>query len=68
MNNTPMSICGEMAGRPLEACCLVALGFNTLSMPVTGIGPVKSALLALDAEKLRQVIEPHININTHGVF
>ena len=64
MNNTPMSICGEMAGRPLEACCLVALGFNTLSMPVTGIGPVKSALLALDAEKLRQVIEPHININT----
>jgi len=33
-------------------------------MPVTGVGPVKSALLALDAEKLRQVIEPHININT----
>jgi phosphotransferase system enzyme I (PtsP) len=63
-NNTPVSVCGEIAGRPLEACCLVALGYDTLSMPVTGIGPVKSALLALDAEKLRAVIDPNININT----
>lgn len=63
-NNTPISICGEIAGRPLEACCLVALGYDTLSMPVTGIGPVKSALLALNAEKLRALIEPNININT----
>lgn len=63
-SNTPISICGEMAGRPLEACCLVALGYDTLSMPVTGIGPVKSALMALDVAKLRALIEPHININT----
>ncbi|CAM3693029.1 phosphoenolpyruvate--protein phosphotransferase [Litorimonas haliclonae] len=64
MNDTPVSVCGEIAGRPLEAACLVALGYETLSMPVTGIGPVKSALLALDAEKLRAEIEPHLNINT----
>lgn len=63
-SDTPVSVCGEIAGRPLEACCLVALGFDTLSMPVTGIGPVKSALLALDAEKLRAVIEPNINVTT----
>ena len=64
MNNTPVSVCGEIAGRPLEAACLVALGYETLSMPVTGIGPVKSALLALDAGKLRAELEPHLNINT----
>ena len=64
VNNTPVSVCGEIAGRPLEAACLVALGYETLSMPVTGIGPVKSALLALNAEKLRAEIEPHLNINT----
>lgn len=63
-SGTPVSVCGEIAGRPLEACCLVALGFDTLSMPVTGIGPVKSALLALDVEKLRAAIEPHINIHS----
>ena len=38
---TPVSVCGEMAGRPLEAFALVALGFERLSMPPAGIGPVK---------------------------
>lgn len=53
-----------MAGRPLEAICLVALGFEALSMPVTGIGPVKAALLALDAEKLNRLITPLITIDS----
>jgi len=35
---TPVSVCGEMAGRPLEAFALVALGFDQLSMPPAGIG------------------------------
>lgn len=60
----PISLCGEMAGRPLEAICLVALGFEALSMPVTGIGPVKAALLALDAEKLNRLITPLITIDS----
>lgn len=64
INNTPVSVCGEIAGRPLEAACLVALGFHTLSMPVTGIGPVKSALMAIDAEELRALILPNIKITT----
>ena len=63
-NGTPVSVCGEIGGRPLEAITLVALGYEALSMPVTGIGPVKSALLKLDAEKLRKVIEPHISVTT----
>ena len=60
----PVSLCGEMAGRPLEAVCLVALGFESLSMPVTGIGPVKAALLALDSEKLNKLITPLISIES----
>lgn len=60
----PLSLCGEMAGRPLEAICLVALGFQALSMPVTGIGPVKAAILALDAEKLNGLITPLITIDS----
>jgi len=57
-NNTPVSVCGEIAGRPLEAVTLVALGYRTLSMPVTGIGPVKAALLKLDAQDLASEIIP----------
>jgi phosphotransferase system enzyme I (PtsP) len=63
-NNVPVSVCGEIAGRPLEALTLIALGYDSLSMPVTGIGPVKAAILKLNAQKLFGRIEPHININT----
>jgi len=63
-NNTPVSVCGEIAGRPLEAITLTALGYKTLSMPVTGIGPVKAALLKLDAQDLAEMIMPHINVES----
>ncbi len=58
--NTQLTVCGEMAGKPLEAICLTALGYTNLSMPVTGIGPVKSALLALDAGKLAALLKPKV--------
>ena len=60
----PVSICGEMAGRPIEAVTLVALGFEALSMPVTGIGPVKAAIMALNAERLNSLITPLITIDS----
>ncbi len=63
-NNTPVSVCGEIAGRPLEAACLVALGYETLSMSATGIGPVKSTLMALDAGELRELIVPNIKVTS----
>ncbi|MEO6339805.1 MAG: phosphoenolpyruvate--protein phosphotransferase [Caulobacteraceae bacterium] len=49
-SGTPVSVCGELAGRPLEAFALIALGFNRLSMPPAGIGPVKRMVLSLDRD------------------
>ena len=63
-SNTPVSVCGEMAGRPLEAAALVALGYQSLSMPVTGIGPVKSTLMGLNAEALKDAILPDLRVTT----
>ena len=51
---TPVSVCGEMAGRPLEAFALVALGFDRLSMPPAGLGPVKQMVLSCDREAARR--------------
>ena len=65
-NGKQASVCGAIAGRPLEAITLVALGYTTLSMPVTGIGPVKSAILKLDAAKLRAKLDPHIRIDSRS--
>jgi len=45
----PLSMCGEMAGNPIEAMVLIALGFRTLSMAGTAIGPVKMMIRSLDA-------------------
>ncbi len=44
----PLSICGEAAGRPLEAMAFVALGFTRLSAPASGVGPVKQMTLSLN--------------------
>jgi phosphotransferase system enzyme I (PtsP) len=47
-SGTPVSVCGEAAGRPLDAFALIALGFERLSMPPAGIGPVKRMVLSTD--------------------
>lgn len=51
-HDVPISLCGEMAGRPLEAMTLVALGFRKLSIPPAAVGPVKAMILELDAADL----------------
>ncbi len=51
---TPVSVCGEIAGRPLEAFALISLGFSRLSMPPAGVGPVKAMVLSLDREAGRR--------------
>jgi phosphotransferase system enzyme I (PtsP) len=53
-SGTPVSVCGEIAGRPLEAFALIALGFDRLSMPPGGLGPVKQMVLSTDREAARR--------------
>jgi len=53
---TRLSFCGEDAGRPIEATCLAALGFRTLSMRPASIGPVKSLLRRSDLGELRELL------------
>jgi len=51
---TPVSICGELAGRPLEAFALLTLGFTRLSAPAGGVGPVKRMILSTDLAAARR--------------
>jgi phosphotransferase system enzyme I (PtsP) len=43
-----LAVCGEMAGRPVEALALLAIGVRTLSMSPGAIGPVKAMIRSLD--------------------
>ena len=51
----PANLCGEMAGKPLEAMALIGAGFRSISMVPAAIGPVKSMVLALDRDKLAAI-------------
>jgi phosphotransferase system enzyme I (PtsP) len=49
----PLSLCGEMAGQPLDAMALIGIGFRNLSMAPPAIGPVKSMVRSLDLGRLQ---------------
>ncbi|WP_422001508.1 phosphoenolpyruvate--protein phosphotransferase [Reyranella sp.] len=46
-----LSVCGEMAGRPVEALALLAIGVRSLSMAPGAIGPVKAMVRSLDLDE-----------------
>ena len=54
---TPVSFCGEDAGRPIEAMCFAAMGLRTLSMRPASIGPVKHLLRRVDLGQVKEVID-----------
>jgi phosphotransferase system enzyme I (PtsP) len=56
-HNVPLNLCGEMAGRPIEAMALIGLGFRSISMAPASVGPVKAMILSLDAGNLAQRLD-----------
>ena len=63
----PLTLCGEMAGRPLEAMALIGLGFRSLSLAAPSIGPLKAMILSLDAAKLEEKLLPLIASNNDSI-
>jgi phosphotransferase system enzyme I (PtsP) len=51
-HNVPLNLCGEMAGKPIEAMALIGLGFRSISMAPASVGPVKAMVLSVDAGEL----------------
>ncbi|MDY6407631.1 MAG: phosphoenolpyruvate--protein phosphotransferase [Pseudomonadota bacterium] len=77
----PCSVCGEMAGRPLEAMALIGLGFHRLSMNPAALGAIKavvrtmnqgdlSAYLDRQLETVSENLREHLRLFAvdHGVF
>jgi len=60
-HHTPVTLCGEMGGKPLEAIALAAIGYRGLSMSPSAIGPVKAAILATDLAATRDFLQPMID-------
>ena len=62
-HETPVTLCGEMASKPLSAMALLGIGFRSISMSPTSIGPVKAMLLGLDVDQLGR--ELHAALDDH---
>lgn len=62
-SNTPLSFCGEDAGRPIEAICLAALGITTLSMRPASVGPVKHMISNINLHDIYRAIETARSLN-----
>ncbi|MGU3573894.1 phosphoenolpyruvate--protein phosphotransferase [Brucellaceae bacterium C25G] len=60
-HNVPVTLCGEMAGKPLTAMTLVGLGFRSISMSAATIGPVKAMLGSLDTDKLGRLLKAELD-------
>jgi phosphotransferase system enzyme I (PtsP) len=52
----PVSLCGELGGRPLEAMTLLGLGFRSFSVPSASVGPVKRMVRSANCERLETAV------------
>jgi len=69
-HQTPITLCGELAGYPLAAMSLIGLGYESLSMTPSAVGPVKAMVLSLNAKKLahellKELAQPSVT-NLHN--
>ena len=57
----PVSLCGEMASRPLEAIALMALGFRSLSISPFNVASIKMLIRALDIGFVTSYLIPQLD-------
>jgi phosphotransferase system enzyme I (PtsP) len=62
-----LSICGEMASRPLEAMTLLGLGVRQLSVTPAAVGPIKAMLRSLRCGRLARYLEQLYDLPDHSV-
>jgi phosphotransferase system enzyme I (PtsP) len=57
----PVTVCGELASQPIGALALAAIGYRSLSLTPSAVGPVKAMLLDLDSGKAAGFLCPLID-------
>lgn len=65
--DVPVTMCGELAGHPIEALALLAIGMTSLSMGASSIGPIKEMVLSLELEPIRKVVAAALSEGADGI-
>lgn len=66
-HNKPVTMCGELAGKPMEALALMAIGMTKLSMGPASIGPIKELVLNLDLKPIQASVAAALSVGADGV-
>jgi phosphotransferase system, enzyme I, PtsP len=62
----PATVCGELASLPIGALALVAIGYRSLSLTASAVGPVKAMLLDIDTRKAAAMLCASIEKSSGG--
>jgi phosphotransferase system enzyme I (PtsP) len=66
-NHTPVTLCGELAGKPISAMALIGLGYRSISMSPASIGPVKAMLTELPLDELKAFFDDNLMAPAQGL-
>jgi phosphotransferase system enzyme I (PtsP) len=55
-HDTPVTLCGEMASRTIPALALFAIGFRSVSVAASAIGPVKALLRETRLAEVSEIV------------
>lgn len=66
-NHTSVTLCGELAGKPISAMALLGLGFRSISMSPASVGPVKAMLCELPIAELEAFFEDNLSAPANGI-
>jgi len=68
LTDTPVSICGEMAGDPGLALILIAMGFDTLSMSASALLKVKWAIRKVPLSRAKEWLKDVMTMDNAEVI
>jgi phosphotransferase system enzyme I (PtsP) len=63
----PITMCGELAGRTVEALALLSIGMTRLSMSPPAIGPIKEMVMGMELKPIRAAVAAALGEGQHGV-
>jgi phosphotransferase system enzyme I (PtsP) len=63
----PITMCGELAGRTVEALALLAIGMTRLSMSPPAIGPIKEMVLGMELKPIQAAVAAALSEGQSGV-
>lgn len=63
----PVTLCGEMGGRTLEAMALIGLGLRRLSVSPTALGPLRRMIRSLELKRLEDFVLSGLEAPDHSL-